>query len=420
MNSIAVPTRIRAGLRAAIPQSLKFPARWIGDVLHDRDTRRYLNERAKTIETARPPEAERVEFKQGVAAFVNSLCTDAQGIRYRFSHSCSEATLYASTYACLTYGLIGKLAEYGEEQKCAWVQYFDSFQNPDDGLYYDPVVRNRFYDETDWWGARHLALHVIVAYTILKAKPRHRFKFLDRYCESGYIDTWLDAFDWKEKSLGDGDIDNKIMNVGGLLQYRRDIWQDADAGDAVEHLKQYLLDKINPATGLWGRLGDRYQRSRMVQFAYHLFPLFFYDGQFGFDAVKIVETVLDTQNAFGGYGVRLNSSACEDIDSVEILIRLHGEPSCPDRLRSRISQSVDRAQTWIMQNQVEDGGFVFRLNEPYFCCHEQFSSARNEGALFPTWFRTLSLALIDKWKGGHNFLLDYAPGYIVPLKPGMK
>lgn len=42
------------------------------------------------------------------------------------------------------------------------------------------------------------------------------------------------------------------------------------------------------------------------------------------------------------------------------------------------------------------GGFVFIKDNPFFYGHRQLSSPENAGAMFPTWFRTLSLAYIGK------------------------
>jgi len=81
----------------------------------------------------------------------------------------------------MTLSHLNELSKYTSEEKRQWVDYFDSFQSSEDGLFYDQTVRNGIYDDTDWWGARHLALHLISAYTMLDASPKYPFKFLERY-----------------------------------------------------------------------------------------------------------------------------------------------------------------------------------------------------------------------------------------------
>lgn len=330
---------------------------------------------------------------------------------YRYSAQSNKPTLYASAYACMVFSLLGKLDQMSEAEHLAWAAYFDSFQSEDDGLFYDQAIKNEIYADSDWWGARHLTLHMISAYTALGRTPRHPFLFLQRYYETEQLGVWLDEFDWSASIGLTDDVDNKIMNIGCLLQYQRDTWNDAKAAKAVSYLQGYLKDRINPETGMWGtwNLDNRHHRSRMVQFAYHLYPLFLYDRQPLDHPEKIVDQVLKTQNSFGGFGVSANSSACEDIDSIDILCRL--ATSAPER-KADIDESLLKALGWVLCNQVDDGGFVFRLYEAFTYGHQEMSSGRDQGAMFPTWFRLLSLAYLARYFGRNElFKVNSCPGY---------
>jgi hypothetical protein len=363
------------------------------------------------------------KFKTQVLGFVDALRTDDSGVRFRYSASCRQPSLYASAYACMTYGLLGEARQMGAARRAAWVDYFDSFQSADDGLFYDPAVDNPTYRDADWWGARHLAVHMISAYTYLGAAPRYPFRFLRSHCDSSQIRQLLGAVDWTGEHATLGDIDNRIMNIGCLLQYQRDQWEDRDAAHAVEFLKQALMEALNPRTGMWCSLDSRdpEQRSRVVQFAYHLYPLFFYDRLYAFDHATVTDRVLQTQNRLGGFGVKLNSSACEDIDSIDILVRLH--PYVDPARQARITAALSRAFWWVRANQMDDGGFVFRLGEPFVYGSPETSSQANQGALFPTWFRTLSLAYMvdtlrpDLLPAGQGFEIASCPGYTFRLGP---
>ena len=48
---------------------------------------------------------------------------------------------------------------------------------------------------------------------------------------------------------------------------------------------------------------------------------------------------------------------------------------------------------WVLRSQMADGGFVFILGRPFQYGHPQLHGEADTGAMFPTWFRTLSLAL---------------------------
>lgn len=394
-----------------MPALVKFPLRRARNIYYGWRARRYIMERCGTGGGAHQSGFDFDLFSSRVTSFVHSMRTDDSGLRYRYARNCTHPTLYASAYACMTLSLLGSLQSASEAQKDAWAEYFDGFQNGEDGLFYDPAVMNKAYSDSDWWGARHLTMHLLSAYTDLGVRPRHPFRYLGKYYDPTYLTAWLDGIEWAGESLGAADIDNKIMNIGCQLQYQREAWADGDAAEAVEYLKGYLRGKINRATGMWGRFNtaDPQQRSRMVQFAYHLFPLYFYDGDFDFDHALIVPHVLNTQNQHGGYGVQINSSACEDIDSIDLLIRF--APYVTPSVGEEIERSLARALGYVMLNQAVDGGFVFRLAEPFHYGSTQTSSRANEGALFPTWFRTLSLAYLT----GH---LGLAKGFRITRAPG--
>ncbi|WP_162560021.1 prenyltransferase/squalene oxidase repeat-containing protein [Methylotetracoccus oryzae] len=334
-----------------------------------------------------------------------------QSFAFKYSASCNRPTLYASAYACMIYSLLGKLDELSGQAKSSWIQYFDSFQNADDGLYYDPVLDSENYPSEDWWGARHLALHMISAYTDLGGTPKMPFHFLEAYYDVAQLKRWLEGFNWHGSIESAGDLDNKIMNIGCALQYQRDAWNDEHAGKAIRFIQTFLAEQTNSNTGLWCTFNqnDPVQLSRAVQFAYHLFPLFFYDEIPIRNADRIVELVLRTQNSIGGFGVCPNSSACEDIDSVDLLIRLAA--LVPEKQRE-IRAALARAFNWVLVNQVADGGFVFRLSEPFVYGHPEMASSTNEGAMFPTWFRTLCVAyLAEYFKVSHSFRFMRCPGY---------
>lgn len=351
------------------------------------------------------------DLKRQTLEYLKSVQISEKPYLYKYSASCSRPTLYASVYACMTLSLYGELNNFNEQQKLDWCSYFDSFQE-ENGLFYDTTVRNEIYDESDWWGARHITTHMISAYTDLGAKPKRPIRAIEGFCGDGDITRWLSAIDWMSPSLGRGDIDNKIMNIGCLLQYQRDAWADTKAATAIFEMKKFLKTKINPSTGMWGDFNsaDPGQRSRMVQFAYHLLLIYFYDGDYDFDVNLIVLHVLKTQNKFGGYGVKLNSSACEDMNSVDILIKLY--KFCDQKIQDKINRSIILSLKWILINQVSDGGFVFRLNEPFVYGSNETSSFANQGSMMPTWFRSLSIAYIAKHlKLSNSYIITSAPGY---------
>lgn len=327
---------------------------------------------------------------------------------YKYSYPSSKPTIYASCYACMIRSLYGDLDSFSDEQKKEWTSYFDSFQSPDDGLFYDPVLANVIYNKEDWWGARHLALHLIIAYTALGSRPKYDFRFLKPFYDPSYVIDWLESRDWYDRIAFTG---NEVMNYGCLLQYSRDFFGNKDAGNGLRVMLDWLEQKINPDTGMWGSQPgvDPTQLSLVVQGAYHIYPLFFYDNRNLPYNDKAIDLLLKTQNPLGGFGVQLNSSACEDIDSIYPLIRFS---KITDYRKEEVDLALKRAFPFVLANMNDDGGFVFRRNEPFHYGHKEMYSGYNESSMFATWFRTLCLAYLVNYLGLKNsFCLKKIPGY---------
>lgn len=333
---------------------------------------------------------------------------------YLYSKRSSKPTLYGTVYALMTKSILGINVFSNKEDSISLEKYLNSFQDPRSGLFIDPLIDGDFFRQSNWWGAKHLAVHVCAIYTYFNLQPIYRFSFLDDYYSVSFIDEWLNRFDWNSPKIGDTDIDNEIMNVCCLMLFvrDRDLSDSKKAKEALNYIKSKLLGFRNIHT-LWGGfdVSDPAERSRMVQFAYHLLVVFAYDDDLSlFDSNLIIDICLMTQNKVGGYGVKLNSSACEDIDSIDIMIRF-ASMTDPER-RNKIEQSVKKSLIWIQFNKDRYGGYKFKFGEPFIYGHRLVGSGILEGGLFPTWFRTLSLAYIYNFLNiKNNFKLKRTPGY---------
>ena len=309
---------------------------------------------------------------------------------YRYADSQSMPVLYASTYAAMTRHLYGDLQGLPDDDREQWLKYFAQHQD-DDGLFRDPQVENKIAEAEDWWGWRHLTVQVAISVTTLGGIVSRSFAFLEPFLDPDALILWLESRDWEHRP---DCVSNEVQNIGTLLQYARDFHNDEKAGRAVGCLLDWLESMQDSRTGLWGGPCDTPALlSRGVQTGYHLWLLFFYDRRPIRYVERIIDSVLATQNRLGGFGVALKSSACEDIDSIDPLVRLS---LVTDYRRDEVQASLRRALAWVLVNMNDDGGFVFRRGEPFVYGHERMSSGADESAMFPTWFRTLSLAYLSQ------------------------
>jgi len=321
--------------------------------------------------------------------------------RYRYAAGCTEPTLYSSTYAAMTRDLHGDLATLSTAEREEWIAYLQAHQD-DDGLFRDPVIFDQgwYAGDPEWCGRRHLSCHVVTALTSLGAVAARPLRCLDPFLAPGGLVAWLESRDWQARPDFAG---NEVLNVGTLLQYARDFQRESRAAAAVDELLRWMTDHhLVAATGLWGGLDTTRprERSRAVQAAYHFWLLWFYDRVPIPHAERAIDSCLATQNACGGFGLGVHtgsdreSSACEDIDSIDPLARLLGRE--PPHRRDDIRTALSRAAEVVLAAQAADGGFQFVRGRPFEYGHPQLAADATQGAMFPTWFRTLTLAYLGR------------------------
>ncbi len=339
------------------------------------------------------------DFRGQVLNFMESMRLDGPPYgRYRYAPGQTEPVLYASCYAALTRHLFGELDALTPEQHAEWVAYIQSFQD-DDGMFRDPVVACELAETGTGWGWRHLTLHVLMALVTLGAKPSKRLAWLDVMRRPEAVQQWLKGWDWGE---GLGYTSNGVQNWCVALQYARDFQGEQWADKAVCMILDFLDEHCDPNSGLWGPeasssgSAEQWLSSRVVG-AYHFWVLYFYDQRIPPVPERVLDSVLATQNELGGFGWREdarcpNSSACEDIDSVDPLVRFS---EITDYRRTDVRQALVRARSWIVSNFNADEGAVFMRDTPYEYGHPLLFSAAGESGMFPTWFRALSLAILD-------------------------
>ncbi len=62
--------------------------------------------------------------------------------------------------------------------------------------------------------------------------------------------------------------------------------------------------------------------------------------------------------------------------------------------RADVAAALRKAADWVLTNRTPDGGFVFLRDRAFAYGHRQLRSRAGQGAMFPTWFRLLSLAFV--------------------------
>lgn len=331
-------------------------------------------------------------LKAGALSYARSLKVypDIHNHEYRYSAFQKSPSLYASTYVVLLYDIFGYVKELPQAVKDSWIDFLRQFQDEGDGLFKDPLIACKNAETEDWWGWRHLTVHVLMALAVLGTRPNNPVFYVQQFNTLDFLKSYLESKNWGQQVSF---TSNEIQNLGVFLQYNRDVFNDEKSAQMLEVLYNVLDRKQCPKTGLYGASFDRPDLiSEGVQAGYHLWLLYFYDKRPIQYKKQIIDSLLNTQNILGGFGVKLNSSACEDIDSIDPMIRL----SCQTSYRAEdIRKVIIKAKKWMLFNRNQNGSFVFRREEGWKYGHRVMYSPANSGSLFATWFRCLCLKYID-------------------------
>ena len=99
----------------------------------------------------------------------------AATLRYVAGNQCPESEIgacsyvaggpplvYASAYAALVRHLCGDLETLAPSERREWAAYLLRYQC-EDGLFRDPTIDCEQAESIDWWGWRHMTLHVLMA-----------------------------------------------------------------------------------------------------------------------------------------------------------------------------------------------------------------------------------------------------------------
>ncbi|WP_304039868.1 hypothetical protein [Desulfovibrio piger] len=355
-------------------------------------------------------------LKETTLNYIESLRIGQQPWDYAYSYSSPYSSIYNSTYVLMLRSMfLGPTAGLTVSERKKFAEYFLDFQDKNSGYFIDRSLDDGVYIKQDnenylWWGYGHCLLHVLPCLMILGIQPKYKFNFLEKYYDLNFFDDFLHHLDFEERVHYTGNI---LMNIGVALQYDALITNSYYSQATLDFLKKFLLKKIN-SKNIWGSLNKNtgLERSINIQAAYHFWPLFFYQHDDIPISNELFDYLIQSQNSLGGFGIdAYHSSACEDIDTIEPLARFYHQMSSQYQIKTK--KTFFKALPWIFANQNKDGGFVFMRNRPLHYGHDHLSSKKNESAMFPTWFRILSLAHIMRTTGlRENFYFCNCPGFL--------
>jgi len=270
-------------------------------------------------------------------------------------------------------------------------------QDPDTGLLIGPELRAYEPPAEVMHDREHLLFHLtctaLPTCQHFDIPVKYAVSAAHRFCDLNVLQNWMDRRDLKNAWV-EG---NNILFVGQLLVYLRDVERYPGAQAALDMWFYWLDTHLDPANGLWGTNGYC-SALHAVCGGYHQLLVYYHEHHCLANPSGMVDTVLSLQHWDGGFNPDGNAGACEDVDSVDILVNLYKRL---DYRRADIRVALRRCLRHVLATQNVDGGFPYNLNSGQSHMGIPGTQALpNMSTTFSTWFRIHTLALIAEILSG--------------------
>lgn len=318
-------------------------------------------------------------------AFLRTLLSQGEGLAS--SKPGGPTTLYGTCYAIQGLHFLGAEAPVTDHVR----RFVASAQDSESGLFIGPELVGFEAAPGVPHDRSHLLMHLTCSVLPFCQQFSVPLKYpifeAHKFCDQDYLKQWMTSRDWKQAWF-EG---NNILFVGQLLVYLRDVEKHPGAGAALDLWFDWLDRSIDRATGLWGTNGFC-SPMEAVYGGYHQLLVYYHQNHPLPNIRGMIDTVLNLQHYDGGFNPNGNAGACEDVDSVDILIHCYKRI---DYRRAEIRNALRRCLRHILSSQNPDGGFPYSRDWPQ--SHMGIpgtDAAPNVSCTFPTWFRIHTLALI--------------------------
>jgi hypothetical protein len=264
----------------------------------------------------------------------------------------------------------------------------------------------------------HITNYALGALDLLGRRPKHGLAFAQRYTDLTTLDGWLAKRDFGEPWT-EG---NYFVNVASLLAQLAS-GQDggelrpcgdaaAKAGSAFARLLEWHDAFQCPATGFWAD-PDRTDLTSAMAGAAHNLHLYFLAGREVPRYERIVDSCLGLVRGKA-------TTACLDIDAVDILANLHAY----GYRTADIEEWLEAKLEGLLDFQNPDGGFPDAIEgERLFDGWESYREPQGISNAFATWFRMASIGmaasiLYPDTRQDWRFRNTIGIGYFSALPPG--
>lgn len=356
----------------------------------------------------------------------------------------NQGTLLGTCFACFLAHLIGRTEDL--PGRVAIERELKSLPLDSDGWIHSPELETGGFIRADRHDHEYLRAQVTFfvrcALRCLGLRPVVPIAWARRLVERHAVWEYLDGLDWSNPWL----VSNWDMFLGAfLLEWTDDEPESSDVVAAVQAYFDWHDRRMNATTGFWG---DHSDLLNAMAGGFHVLLHYDYAGRMYSGIENAVHTTLKLVWRDGLYVYGGGGGSCEDLDAVDILVRL-GQRSTvdQDQVRGCLARVVRR----ILSARNADGGFPWRLQPSgaafvrsvgeartlsdwaasfayrlrhrshYHCVHyyssfSKYPFAIEKSDIWSTWFRLLAVVLMAR---RYPELFTQRCGWTLPNWPGL-
>lgn len=342
-----------------------------------------------------PPPEPKGESLESIAVTSRWIEQLADGDGYRFAAGCPK-TLLATCFGVCALETLGGLESLSAERRSALVTHIQSCQQRPGGQFRDPLhgedVVHRLAKFTPLyieWQETYFALHALDA---LGAEPQGALEFMDPLRQPDVLALWLRSLQFDDFWF----VSNYLMFA--LFFF---ISVEGDQSPSAHRLLDWLDQRQDPETGFWGTNQGASLFNGMAG-AFHVYGFYQYLGRPIAHQAAAVRSTLAVQEPTGMFGAP-GGGPCEDLDAVDILIKLKPGTAEDDQ---RVREALRRNIAGLRACRLSDGGYCWASPQPKSAPHRVIYSglstletSSDAGDLWSAWFRPLAIALANQRLG---------------------
>ena len=339
-------------------------------------------------------------IQEGIVKFINSMATDEVGY-YKYSTECPP-TMLGSAFAGLALGLCGELEGLDDDTKAKWVEYLQSCQDAQTGLFISPEFRSedrKSEKHSDELLHAHSSTFAMAMLDYLGALPKHPITWIHQYRRRDAMRAWIESLGWEKNAWVVG---NWTYDMGCAIGVDHLVTGDDAAMEQADHYFEWFDEHQKDDTGWWDLKPGGSALHEQQFGGYHTLMVYWMFDRPIAKADRIIDSSLKLQHEDGMFDPDGGGGCCQDMDCIDPMVQMG---LATGYRADDIAKALERALVPILAKQTASGGFYDALTwvRAEFGWQLCKASPGNPDTC-SNWFYPFSIALAGEFLGDEQLM----------------